>query len=141
MGVAALVALLALLGAGVGPAMAATAWRPALAAGSKGQARSQASPAAPTTITATCTSSSAKTVQVAWSAVPRATSYTIYRSTTSSSSGFTSLATGVVGTSWTSAVLAAGSNWFRVTASVGTNWLSAQSSSSGLRTISSSGCT
>ena len=118
-------------------AASATAWIVALTAGSHGEAKAQAVPSAPTGVTSACTASNLKTVKVTWTAVTHGTSSTIYQSTTSSSSGFSSVATGVVGTSWTSASLANGNYWYRVVGFVGTTWASAQSSSTAQRTIAS----
>jgi hypothetical protein len=73
-------------------------------------------PPAPTGVTATCTSSLATTVNVNWTAVPQASSYTVDESTTSATSGYTAAATGVVGTSWTSPSLTTGDYWFEVNA-------------------------
>lgn len=101
-----------------------------------GEAQGAAAPAAPTGVTATCNGLIGDTVVVSWSAVSRATSYGIYESTTSSSSGFSEMTTGITATSWTSPSLSSGSYWFRVTAYIGGNWQGAQSSSSAQRTIS-----
>jgi hypothetical protein len=129
----------ALLVGGAGTAWASK-WVVALATGSKGEAHAQAAPVAPTGVGAVCTSSSGKTIKVTWSAVTHATSYLIYESTTSASSGFTLVASGVTGTSWTSATLSSANYWFEVAAAIGTNWLGAKSASTGESTISSSGC-
>jgi hypothetical protein len=117
-----------------GQAAAASNWAPNLVAGGSGQAQSQATPAAPTSATATCTSALVKTVDVTWTAVARATSYTIYQSN-SSTSGYSAAATGVTATSWTSPSLAIGNYWYEVTAYIGTNWISTQSSATAQRTI------
>jgi len=124
------------LGVDSGVASAST-WVVALTAGSHGEGHAQALPSAPTGVTSACTASNLKTVKVTWTAVTHGTSYTIDQSTTSSSSGFSSVATGVAGTSWTSASLANGNYWYRVVGFVGTNWASAQSSSTAQRTIAS----
>ena len=58
-----------------------------------------------------------------------ATTYAIYQSTTSATSGFSLTASGVASTSWTSSTLNSGNYWYKVTATVGTNWTSAQSAS------------
>jgi hypothetical protein len=118
----------------------ATNWVLALRSGSAGEAKAQAGPAAPTGVKAACTSSSAATVKVSWTAVSRATAYTIYEATTSATGTYSSVATGVTAVSWTSAALAAGNYWFEVSARTGTNWVGTNSSASGESTISSSGC-
>jgi hypothetical protein len=118
----------------------ATNWVPTLHASSAGQAQARGVPAAPTGSTAACTSSSAKTVKVSWAAVTRATSYTVYDTTTSATGTYSAVATGVTGTSWTSGTLSAANYWFEVAASTGTNWLGAKSAATAESTISASGC-
>jgi hypothetical protein len=76
-----------------------------------------------------------KTVEVTWTAVARATSYTIYQSSVSATSGYSAAATGVTATSWTSPSLAIGNYSYEVTAYIGTNWISTQSSATAQRTI------
>lgn len=116
----------------------ASAWSTTLNPASAGRAQSAGTPAAPTAVTATCVASSLPLVAVSWSAVSRA-KYTVYQSSTSSTSGFTQVATGLTATSWTSPTLAAGrSYWFQVAASVGTNWKSARSTASAGRLIRNS---
>ena len=116
----------------------ASNWTTPLRSGSSAQAQAQAAPPAPTPVTAACTSSSLKTIKVTWSAALHATSYVIYQSTTSSSSGFTQVATGITATTWTSATLVSGQYWYRVATKTGSNWLGPQSASTTSRTISSS---
>jgi len=118
----------------------ATNWVPTLHPTSAGEARGQSVPAAPTGATAACTSSSAKTVKVSWTTVTRATSYTVYDTATSATGTYSSVATGVTSTSWTSGTLSAANYWFEVTAYTGTNWIGAKSTSTAESTISSSGC-
>jgi hypothetical protein len=77
---------------------------------------------------------------VSWNPVPRATSYTIWESTTSATSGFSVAATGVTGSSWTSAGLATGSYWFEVSAVIGASWTSGNSSATAKRTILVAAC-
>ncbi len=130
------------LGIGVSPSSDAwaTSWKPGLAAGSKGEAHSQAIPVAPTGVSAVCAApTTTKTIKVTWSAVTHATAYAIWQSTTSATGTYSSVATGVSGTSWTSGTLTAGTNyWYEVVADVGTNWASSKSSASGESTINSS---
>lgn len=114
---------------GVGAA-ASTNWSVhATASGGEGQSRGL--PGAPGSAGATCAGTllNPKAV-VTWSAVAAATSYVVYESTTSSSSGFAGVASGVSGLTWTSGNLGTGSYWFRVAASIGSNWTGAQSASS-----------
>jgi hypothetical protein len=96
-------------------------------------------PPAPTGVTATCTSSLGTTVSVSWTAVPQAGSYTVDQSTTSATTGYTTAATGVVGTSWTSPSLTTGEYWFEVNADKG-SVSSPNSAASAQRTILAVGC-
>jgi hypothetical protein len=125
-----------------GPA-GATTWLVSLGPGSAGEAQALGAPAAPTGVTAACgTGTNKLKITVSWSAVPKATSYTVYESTTSSTSGFSAVASGVTTTSWTSANLATGHKyWFEVAALIGSKWTSVPSSSTGSSTVNGSGCT
>jgi hypothetical protein len=96
-------------------------WPVLLGASAQAVARSGGPPATPTGVTATCVTLESE-VTVTWTAVPSATSYTIYDSTTSASSGYAVIASGVTGTSWTSADLSVGIYWFEVAPYIGTNW-------------------
>jgi hypothetical protein len=118
----------------------ATNWVVTLHTASAGEARAQGLLTAPSGPAAACTSSSAKTVKVSWTAVTKATSYTVYDTTTSATGTYTSVATGVTTTSWTSATLSAANYWFEVAASMGTNWIGTKSVATAESTISSSGC-
>ena len=97
-------------------------------------------PPAPTGVTATCTSSLATTVNVTWTAVTSATSYTVDESTTSATTGYAAAATGVSGTSWTSPSLTTGEYWFEVAADKG-SVSSPDSAASAQITILVLGCT
>lgn len=118
--------LVAVVLASVVPA-AGSSWSLALAAGSKAEAQARPGPAAPSGVNDVCVSPSGRTVTVSWNAVADASSYTVFKSTTTSTGSYTSTATGVTGNSWTSGPLAAGNYWFKVEAYVGTKWVSAQS--------------
>jgi hypothetical protein len=107
----------------------------------KGEATADAAPPAPTGVVAVCTSSSGATVKITWTAVGHASTYTIWESTTSATSGFSAVATGVSGTSWTTGTLASGKYWFEVSARVGANWASPNSTASAKRTVTGAGCT
>jgi hypothetical protein len=111
----------------------------ALAASSKGEATSQATPIAPTGVSATCTAPTQTTIKVTWTAVTHATNYTVLRSTTSATSGYSTVAT-VTTTSWTSGSLSNGNYWFEVIANIGTNWKSVASAATTKRTISTGTC-
>ncbi|MDX6274916.1 MAG: hypothetical protein QOJ92_2126 [Frankiales bacterium] len=120
-------------------AHAASTWQIRIAGTSAAAARSAAAPTAPTGVTGTCVSSVSQKVTVAWTAVTRATSYTVFQSTTSASSGFSVAASGVTATTWTSATLTSGRTyWYQVSASVGSNWVSPNSASTTGRQIRSS---
>jgi hypothetical protein len=118
--------LVAVLLATVVPA-AGSNWTPALAAGSKGEAQAQPGPVAPTGVSDVCVSPSQRLVTVSWNAVADASTYTVFKSTTTAGGTYTSTATGVTTNSWTSGTLTAGNYWFKVEAYVGTKWVSAQS--------------
>ena len=126
-----------LLASTMGAAWAATNWTVTLHAASSGAGHSQTVPSAPTGVTAACIApTTSKTIKVSWTAVSHATTYTVYDSTTSATGTYSSIATGVTTTSWTSGTLNAGTNyWFEVTVSVGSNWTSAKSSATGESTI------
>jgi hypothetical protein len=129
------VTLVVVVTAGSASASAST-WAVALHAGSEGQARAQAGPLAPTGVSATCVSVSQQKVTVTWGAITHASTYTVYDSTISSLGGFAVIASGVSGTTWTSATLSVGSYWFEVTAYVGSQWVSVISLSTSTRAIS-----
>lgn len=117
----------------------ASSWVMPLRSPSSGEAKAQSAPAAPGGVSDSCVSSTEQLITVTWSAVTKATTYSIYKSTTSASSGYSSAATGQTGTSWTSGTLTAASYWFEVTAYIGTQWVSADSTATGETTIKTSG--
>lgn len=97
--------------------------------GSGALARAGTAPQPPSGVTAVCgTGLLADTITVSWNAVAEATSYSIYQSTTSASSGYTLAASGVTATSWTSPGLGTATYYYEVTAVTGTYWQSADSS-------------
>jgi hypothetical protein len=121
-----------------GPARAATNWTVARAGAGGGTGQAEPLPAAPGGVDAACVSLVGWTIKVSWNSVPHASAYTIYRSTTSGTSGFSAYTTVGGGTTSYSdsnfSVLT--SYWYRVTATVGTNWTGPQSASSPRRSIS-----
>ena len=119
----------------------ATAWTVGLAANSQGETQAGGAPTAPSGVSSTCTSALATTVTVTWNAVANATSYSVYDSTTSASSGYSLYASGVSGTSFTTGSLAAGTYWFEVVALTGTNWASPNSAATAARIITVATCT
>jgi cellulose 1,4-beta-cellobiosidase len=131
-----LVAVLLISGA---PASASN-WALSIKTASTAEAQTQAAPPVPTGVSAACVSPTQQKVTVTWSAVAHAATYTIYKSATLAGS-YSSTATGVTTTTWTSGVLATGNDYFKVAAYVGTKWVGAESAATGESTISGSGCT
>lgn len=124
--------------AGLVPARASL-WTVAVAPASHAQAAAQAAPAAPAGVAAAC--ASGRTITVTWSAVAHAASYTIWQSTTSATGGYTTAASGITTTTWTTPTLSSAHYWFEVTARVGVNWTGATSAATARTTISGSTCT
>jgi hypothetical protein len=89
---------------------------------------------APTGLSVTCPSSRQAKIQVSWNAVTNA-NYDVYQSTTSASTGYSLVSSGVTTTSWASGTLANGKYWFEVSAVFGSNWQGVNSSASGSSTI------
>jgi hypothetical protein len=117
---------------------AATNWTVVGGGAGGGTGQAEPLPAAPASPNAACVSIVGWTIKVTWSAVPHASTYTIYRSTSSSSSGFSVYDTVSGGTTSYSdsnfSVLS--SYWYRITATVGVNWTGPQSASTPKRSIS-----
>ena len=92
----------------------------------------------PSTVTSSCPApQTSKTVRVTWASAAHATFF-VYQSTTSATSGFSLVATGLSGTAWTSGTLGNGSYWYQVAAAYGAiGWTSARSTATGPRVISS----
>ncbi|MHB8328797.1 MAG: hypothetical protein ACYDD6_04100 [Acidimicrobiales bacterium] len=110
-------------------AAASSNWSVGLGASGTGEAVSMGVPGAPAGVSASCSGVLiSPTASVTWSSVSHATSYSTYESTTSSSSGFNLVASGVTLLAWTSPTLSTGSYWFAVAAYIGTNWASGLSS-------------
>lgn len=124
-----------------GPATA-SAWTVGVAAGGNASGASDTGPAPPSSISSKCVSSSSNTVQITWSTVQHAATYTVYQATTSATGTYTAVKTGLTVTSWTTGSLARGSYWFKVTAVVGASWPSSQSVATPQRSIAANGnCT
>jgi len=119
----------------------ASSWVDTLASGSRGQAQAQVLPSAPVSVVALCTSPTTKTIQVTWAALTHATSYSVYQSTTSASTGYSLAASGVIATSWTSGTLPKATYWFELAGYIGTNWVSPNSTATGSHVIATGGCT
>lgn len=121
------------------PAAAASNWNSGLVSGSAAEAAAQALPAPPSP-TAACTGLIGG-IKVTWGAVAHASAYTVYQSTTSSTSGFSVVASGVTTLSYTQSGLGLGSYWFKVATSIGTNWLGPMSASTAQKMITLVLCT
>ena len=122
-----------------GATWAAANWTVKLTAGSSGEAKAQALPAAPSPTSSCASPATGKKVTVTWAAVTHATGYAIYQSNTTATGTYT-LQTTVTTLTWTSAALATGNYWYEVVTDIGTNWASAKSAATAQRTISSSTC-
>jgi hypothetical protein len=117
----------------------ATGWSVPTTAGAKGAAKALTLPAAPANPTATCSLVSLQ-ITVGWTAVPKATSYGVYQSTTGAAGTYSLVATGA-GTTWTSGILLLGNYWYKVTATIGTNWTSPLSAATAGHTVTVFVCT
>ena len=118
------------------PHASASSWtvRTATSAGAFAQSLN---PRPPTTVDATCTAPATdRTITVSWSSVEHATSYVVYQSTTSATSGYSVVATDVTTTSWLTATLKKGTYWYAVASVVGSSsWISSMSAPTQARTI------
>jgi hypothetical protein len=119
---------------------AASNWVGVLGLGSHGEAQARVLPSAPSGVSAACTSAFAKTIKVTWNTVATATTYSVYESTTSASTGYSLAASGVAGTSWTSGTLSNATYWFEVAAFIGTKWASPNSAATASHAINTFGC-
>ncbi len=117
------------------PMAVASNWSASIQLGSTAEGNSGSAPAAPTGVTATCTSPLAPTIAVTWNAASNASTYDVYQSTTSSSAGYVLAEGDVSGTSWTTGSLTMGNYWFEVSASVGAFWASPNSTATAPRTV------
>jgi fibronectin type 3 domain-containing protein len=117
----------------------ASNWLNHLAASSKGQAKAQTVPTAPTGLTASCPVPTTAVIKLVWTAVTHATAYTVYQSTTSATSGFALVKAGLTTPTWTTATLSATTYWYKVTVIFGNNWASVQSTVTNQATIHSTG--
>ncbi len=114
---------------------AATTWMVNVSALNNGHGQSQALPAAPAA-TATCSGLVLGSIIITWTAVsPPGTTYTIYKSTTSATTGFSTIATGVSGATFTVSGLAIASYWFKVQGVAGANWVGSMSAATTKRSI------
>lgn len=83
----------------------------------------------PSTVTAICAGGlDVRVIALSWTPVEPATSYVVYQSTTSSTSGFSVVATGVTATAWISATLKKATYWYAVATVAGApTWASPMS--------------
>ena len=84
-------------------------------------------PAIPPTPTGLAATAASTQVSLSWNASTRATSYSVYRGTTSNGEGTSALASGITGTSFTDTGLANGTTYFYKVAAVNSAGTSAQS--------------
>ena len=117
------------------PMAAASNWTASIQLGSTAESNSGSPPAAPSGVTATCTSPLTATIAVTWNPVSNASTYDVYQSTTSSSAGYVMAESDVSGTSWTTGSLTTGNYWFEVSASVGAFWAGPNSIATAPRTV------
>jgi hypothetical protein len=96
---------------------------------------------APTGVTGTCGNGQNKTsVIVTWAAAAHSTGYTVLQSTTSATTGYATVASGVPGLSWTSPAGSSGTTyWYEVVTVAGT-WSSGASSATAAHTITGNSC-
>lgn len=122
-----------------GPHAHASSWNVVATANPTGLAQAL-TPQPPATVTATCPAPlTDRTITVSWSSADPATSYVVYRSTTSATDGFTAIATGVTSTTWTDAALKKGTYWYAVATVAGSStWISSMSNPTDARTIGAS---
>ena len=113
----------------------ATSWSTGLGGSSTGEGEAQGAPGAPTGATSACATGLGNRVTVAWNAVTHASTYAVYQSTTSATTGYALAAAGVTTTTWTSGGLASGTYWFEVAAFIGLNWSGSNSVATAKRTI------
>jgi hypothetical protein len=118
------------------PVGAATLWIAPLNAATTFQGQST-SVSPPSGVSGTC---NGKTVIVSWTAPAHSTSYSVYKSTTTISGTYTSIASGVTATTFTTANLGNSQNWFKVSTLLGSNWKSAQSVPTARFTITGATC-
>jgi hypothetical protein len=116
-----------------------TPWIVGLQSASAGEAAAQGLPPAPSA-SAVCSGLVLGSIVITWTAVTHATTYTVYESTTSATSGFSAVASGVTGLTYTQGGLL-GNYWFEVTATIGSNWQGPNSSATTERTITAILCT
>jgi hypothetical protein len=122
------------------PTSVASTWTIGMTAGGRGVAQSRGAPAVPTGVSASCTATLGTTVSLTWSAATNATSYAVYSSTTSGSSGFSLYASGITATTFTTSSLAAATYWFEVASFTGVNWASAPSTATASHLITAATC-
>jgi hypothetical protein len=114
----------------------ASSWTVRTATNSAALARSL-TPNPPSTVTASCADALAtRVIAVSWSSVEHATSYVVYQSTTSATSGYSVVATDVTTTAWLTATLKKGTYWYAVASVVGSpGWTSSMSAPTQARAI------
>jgi hypothetical protein len=132
--VAALVAALVFGGA----SGAATYWRVSVAGSASAEGRAL-TPTPPGDVSASCSTTTKAAVTLTWSAIPDASTYTIYESKTGGA--YTAVAS-TSATTWTSGTLKKRSTYsFEVATTIGATWLSAPSTPTTALDIHGKHCT
>jgi hypothetical protein len=117
----------------------ASSWGTGVSSNSAGEAAATGLPGAPS-VSAACSTLVLGSIVITWGAITRASTYTVYESTTSATTGFSVVASGVTATTYTKSGLL-GSYWFEVAAVTGTNWQGPNSLATAKRTITVILCT
>jgi hypothetical protein len=130
----AVVALTAVLASSCAIA-AAAGWTVSASGTPTGSAKGKSAPAAPASQSATCVSSSSRTVRISWTAESGAPSYTISDSTTGSTGTSSQYAVGVTSNLSTTSNLPSGTYYFKVAAQMGTSWIGSQTTATSGRQI------
>ena len=120
-----------------GPVWGST-WVVALSVGSHAESHSL-TPLAPTP-SAACIAGGGKKIVVRWGAIAHATSYTVYQSTTSATTGYTSVNMTATLT-YTTGNLQNHTYWYEVSETMSTHWISANSSATASHVIATGTCT
>ena len=120
-----------------GPVWASTLWLALVNSGSHSQALSLTP--LPPTPSASCVAGQKK-ITVSWGAIAHATTYSVYQSTTSASTGYT-LANTTATLSFTTGNLANHTYWYEVATTMSTHWISVNSSATASHVIGGGTCT
>jgi hypothetical protein len=119
-----------------GPVWASTLWMVPVNAGS--HAQSQSLTPLPPTPSAACVAGQKK-ITVTWGAIAHATTYSVYQSTTSATTGY-ALANTTATLSFTTGILSNGTYWYEVATNMSTHWISVNSSATASHVIGGGTC-